>query len=128
MVNNIVRKGLMALTQKQSSIFTAAFFIVATTILGQVLGIFKYRLLVAIFGASSDLGVFLASFRIPDFLFQILIAGALSTSFIPLFSEFLSQNRKEEANRFSSAIGGCDRQIKLRRVHTDSGTHNSSFT
>ncbi len=104
MVNGIVRKGIQALTQKQSNIFTAAFFIVATTIFGQILGLLKYRLLVSYFGASSDLGVFLASFRVPDFLFQIFIAGALSTSFIPLFSDFISQNKKDEANRFSSAI------------------------
>lgn len=104
MVKDIFKKGLQALTLKQSNIFTAAFFIVATTIFGQVLGLFKYRLLVAIFGASSDLGVFLASFRVPDFLFQIFITGALSTSFIPLFSEFVSQNKKDEANRFTSAI------------------------
>ena len=104
MVKNIVKKGLQALTLKQSNIFTAAFFIVATTIFGQVLGLMKYRLLVAMFGASNDLGVFLASFRVPDFMFQIFITGALSTSFIPLFSEFISQNRKAEANRFTSAI------------------------
>jgi putative peptidoglycan lipid II flippase len=104
MVNSIVKRGLQALTQKQSSIFTAAFFIVTTTIFGQILGLLKYRLLVSIFGASSDLGVFLASFRVPDFLFQIFIAGALTTSFIPLFSDFLAQDRKEEANKFSSTI------------------------
>lgn len=104
MVKEIVKKGLQALTLKQSNIFTAAFFIVATTIFGQVLGILKYRLLVAIFGASSDLGVFLASFRVPDFLFQIFITGALSTSFIPLFSEFISQDKRDEANKFTSAI------------------------
>ncbi len=104
MVKEIFKKGLKALTQKQSNIFTAAFFIVATTIFGQILGLLKYRLLVAIFGASSDLGVFLASFRIPDLLFQIFITGALSTSFIPLFSEFISQHKKEDANKFASAI------------------------
>lgn len=104
MVNSIVKRGINVLIQKQSNILTAAFFIVATTVLGQILGIFKYRLLVTIFGASSDLGVFLASFRIPDFLFQILISGALSTSFIPIFSEFISQDKKNEAERFSSSI------------------------
>lgn len=104
MVKDIVKKGLQALTQKQSNIFTAAFFIVATTIFGQILGLLKYRLLVAIFGTSSELGVFLASFRVPDFLFQIFIAGALSTSFIPLFSDFISQDKRDEANRFTSAI------------------------
>lgn len=104
MVKDIFKKGLQVLSLKQSNIFTAAFFIVVTTIFSQVLGLLKYRLLVAIFGASSDLGVFLASFRIPDFLFQIFIAGALSTSFIPIFSDFLSQNKKDEANKFSSSI------------------------
>lgn len=104
MVKDIFRKSLQALTLKQSNIFTAAFFIVVTTVFGQILGFMKYRLLVAIFGASSDLGVFLASFRIPDLLFQIFITGALSTSFIPIFSDLISQNKKEEANKFSSAI------------------------
>lgn len=104
MVKNIVKKGIRALSLKQSNILTAAFFIVLTTVFGQILGILKYRLLVAMFGASSDLGVFLASFRVPDFLFQIFITGALSTSFIPLFSEFVSLNKKEEANKFTSAI------------------------
>lgn len=104
MVKDIFKKGLQALTLKQSNIFTAAFFIVVTTVFGQILGLLKYRLLVGIFGASSDLGVFLAAFRVPDFLFQIFIAGALSTSFIPLFSEFIAQNKKDEANKFTSAI------------------------
>lgn len=104
MVKDIVKKGFHALTLKQSNIFTAAFFIVATTIFGQILGFLKYRLLVAIFGASSDLGVFFAAFRIPDLLFQIFIIGALSTSFIPIFSEFVSHDKKNEANKFSSSI------------------------
>lgn len=104
MVKNIVKKGISALTQKQSNIFTAAFFIILTTILGQVLGLLKYRLLVAIFGASTDLGVFLAAFRVPDFLFQIVIAGALTTSFIPIFSEFLTQNKRKEAYAFTSSL------------------------
>lgn len=104
MVKSLVKKGLHALTLKQSNIFSAAFFIVVTTIFGQILGVLKYRLLVSIFGASSDVGVFLAAFRIPDFLFQILIAGALSTSFIPLFSEFISQDKREEAFKFTSSL------------------------
>lgn len=104
MVKNLVKRGLYVLTSKQSNIFTAAFFIVVTTVLAQILGLLKYRLLVSIFGASSDLGVFLAAFRIPDFLFQILIAGALSTSFIPMFSEYISQEKKDEAYSFTSSL------------------------
>lgn len=104
MVSNIVKRGLGALTSRQTNIFTAASFIILTTILSQILGIFKYRLLVSLFGASSALGVFFAAFRIPDFVFQVVIAGALSASFIPVFTEYLSRGKREEAFRFTSAL------------------------
>ena len=104
MVRLLFKKGLNAIASKQANIFSAAFFIIITTIFSQILGFLKYRLLVSIFGASSDLGVFLASFRIPDFLFQIVIAGALSSAFIPIFSEYLSKEKREEAYSFTSSL------------------------
>src|SRR3989344_7383433 len=90
MVRLLFKKGLNAIASKQANIFSAAFFIIITTIFSQILGFLKYRLLVSIFGASNDLGVFLASFRIPDFLFQVLIASALTSVFIPVFSDYIS--------------------------------------
>ena len=104
MVASILKRGIGALASRQTNIFTAASFIILTTILSQILGILKYRLLVALFGASSDLGVFFAAFRIPDFLFQVVIAGALSASFIPIFTEYLSKEKKREAFEFTSAL------------------------
>jgi len=61
-------------------------------------------MLVSLFGASSDLGVFFASFRIPDFLFQVVVAGALSSSFIPIFTEYISKDKKKEAFAFTSTL------------------------
>jgi len=104
MVKNLVRKGLSVVASKQSSIFNAAFLIIITTALSQILGILKYRLFGSYFGASSDLGVFFASFRIPDLLFQIIIVGALSSAFIPVFSDHLTKRSKEDAFRFASAL------------------------
>lgn len=104
MVNNLVRKGLSVVAVRQSSIFSAAFLIIITTALSQVLGILKYRLFASYFGATSDLGVFFASFRIPDLLFQIIIVGALSSAFIPVFSEQLIKKSKEDAFNFVSAL------------------------
>lgn len=104
MVASIVKKGLGAFVSKQTNIFTAAFFIILTTIFSQILGILKYRLLVSLFGASNDLGVFFAAFRVPDFIFQIVVAGALSSSFIPIFTEYLSKNKKNEAFSFTSSL------------------------
>ncbi len=104
MVNNLVKKGIGAITSRQTNIFTAATFIILTTILSQILGVLKYRLLVELFGASSDLGVFLAAFRIPDFIFQVVIAGALSASFIPIFTDYVAKDKKKEAFEFTSAL------------------------
>ena len=104
MVTSLVKKGIGAFVSRQTNIFTAASFIILTTVFSQILGILKYRLLVSLFGASSDLGVFFAAFRIPDFVFQVVVAGALSASFIPIFTEFLANNKKKEAYEFTSAL------------------------
>lgn len=104
MVENLVKRSLSALTSRQTNIFTAASFIILTTVLSQILGILKYRLLVSLFGASNDLGLFFAAFRIPDFIFTVVIAGALSASFIPIFTEYLAKGKKQEAFEFTSAL------------------------
>lgn len=104
MVSGLVKKGINAFISRQTNIFTAAFFIMLTTILSQILGVLKYRLLASIFGASSPLGVYLAAFRIPDFIFQVVIAGALSVSFIPIFTEYLSSGQKREGFKFTSSL------------------------
>ncbi len=104
MVVNIVKKGINAFASRQTNIFTAASFIILTTVFSQILGILKYRLLVSLFGASSDLGVFFAAFRIPDFIFQVVVAGALSSAFIPIFTEFIAKNKRKEAFDFTSTL------------------------
>lgn len=104
MVDFLLRKGLAAFVSKQTKIISAAFFIAATTILAQVLGFLKYRIMLSEFGPSSDLGVFFASFRIPEFLFQVIIIGAVSSSFIPIFSSLLNQNKEKKAFDFASSM------------------------
>lgn len=104
MVTNIFKKGIATLVSKQTNIFSAALFIILTTILSQLLGLFKYRILVTLFGASNELGVFFAAFRIPDFVFQVVIAGALSTAFIPIFSEYVGMGKRREADSFTSSL------------------------
>lgn len=103
-MGNIFQKGLSILLTKQSNILSAAFVIATTVIVSQILGLIRQRLLVSIFGASDTLGVYLASSRLPDFLFQLIIAGALSSAFIPVFSQYLDKEKYEEANRLGSSL------------------------
>ncbi|PIY94441.1 MAG: murein biosynthesis integral membrane protein MurJ [Candidatus Levybacteria bacterium CG_4_10_14_0_8_um_filter_35_23] len=104
MPKKIFEKSLKLILQKQTNIISAAFVIMFTIIFSQVLGLIRQRLLVSIFGASNILGVYLASSKLPDFLFQLIIAGALSSAFIPVFSDFLGKERKEEAYKMASTL------------------------
>ena len=104
MPKDLFKRGFSLLFKRQNNILSAAFVIMATIIFSQVLGLIGQRLLVSIFGASNTLGIFLASTRLPDFLFQILIAGALSSAFIPVFSEYIVKGKEQEGHKVASSL------------------------
>jgi putative peptidoglycan lipid II flippase len=101
---NLLRTGLSLVLRRQTNILSAAFIIMTTVVISQLLGLFRQRLLVSIFGASDALGIYLASSRLPDFLFQLIIAGALTSSFIPVFSDLLGKEKYEEAKKMASTL------------------------
>lgn len=98
------KKSLNLLTRRQTNILSAAFVIMATVILSQVLGLIRQRLLVGIFGASDTLGIYFYASQLPDTLFQLTIAAALTTAFIPVFSDYLSKSKEAEAHRMASTL------------------------
>lgn len=104
MAKNFLQKSFALLMRRQTNILSAAFIIMATVILSQVLGLVRQRLLVGLFGASNELGVYLVAARLPDLLFQVIVAGALSSAFIPVFSEFVGKNEEEKAHRMASTL------------------------
>lgn len=93
------------LSQKQTSILSAALIIMITYGASMILGILRERLLVAKFFACcrSSLDVYYAAFRLPDMVFQLVAIGALSAAFIPVFSDHL-ERKDEDAYRFSSSV------------------------
>jgi putative peptidoglycan lipid II flippase len=104
MPKDLFKRGLSLLFKRQNNILSAAFVIMATIIFSQILGLIRQRLLVSIFGASNTLGIYLVSTRLPDFLFQILIAGALSSAFIPVFSEYIVKGKEQEGHKVASTL------------------------
>jgi len=60
-----------------------------------ILGLLRDRLLAGRFGAGSELDIYFAAFRIPDFIYNILILGGLTVAFIPLFSEYFLKDKEE---------------------------------
>ncbi|HWY79754.1 MAG TPA: murein biosynthesis integral membrane protein MurJ [Candidatus Sulfotelmatobacter sp.] len=104
MKNKFLSKSFDLLTRRQTNILSAAFVIMVTVILSQVLGLIRQRLLVGIFGASNSLGIYLYATQLPDTIFQLTIAAALSSAFIPVFSDYLTKGKEQEAHKVASTI------------------------
>ena len=104
MRNKFLSKSLDILTRRQTNILSAAFVIMLTVVISQLLGLVRQRLLVGIFGASNELGIYLYSTQLPDTLFQLTIAAALSSAFIPVFSDYLAKGKEEEAHKMASTL------------------------
>ncbi len=75
----------------------------ATLMLSKVLGLVRDRLLADVF-LPDQIDIFWAAFRLPDLIFQIIILGALSVAFIPVFTEHLEDKGKENAFEMAGAI------------------------
>lgn len=88
----------------QNSILSAAFILAIASGISAVLGLVKTRLLAANFGVSNELAVFYTADRIPNLIYSVLIVGAVSTVFIPVFSGLLKKDRKEAFSVASSII------------------------
>jgi putative peptidoglycan lipid II flippase len=60
-----------------------------------LLGLLRNRLLAARFfgGREDQLDAYFAAFVLPDTIFQLLILGALSAAFIPVFTSYLSKDK-----------------------------------
>ena len=91
------------LNHKSETIFGAAMLMSSLTLFGAFLGILRNALLASRFGASGNLDIYYASFRLPDMIYNIFIMGAISAAFIPVFSQYWAKDKKE-AWQFSNAI------------------------
>jgi len=87
--------------QPANSITIAAALIAFSSLVSRLLGIFRDRILAGQFGAGTDLDIYYAAFRVPDLIFNLLVLGALSAGFIPIFTSLIKDFSCEAKN-------GCD--------------------
>ncbi|MBU0649495.1 murein biosynthesis integral membrane protein MurJ [Patescibacteria group bacterium] len=84
-----------------NSITTAALLVGGSSLVSRLLGIFRDRILAGQFGAGDTLDIYYAAFRIPDLIFNLLVLGALSAGFIPIFTGLI----KGPAEKIRSLFG-----------------------
>jgi putative peptidoglycan lipid II flippase len=82
----------------------AAGMVMVAFVASRVFGLAREMIISLQFGTSRELDTYLAAFRIPDLIFQIVARGALGSAFIPVFTEYLARGKREEAWQVASAV------------------------
>jgi len=73
-------------------------------VLSRLIGYVRDMVIYAHFGQNSFTDAYNAAFSIPDFLYYLLVGGALSSAFIPVFSSYIATQREEDGWRVASTI------------------------
>ncbi len=85
------------LINRRSSVLEATVVLAVASLVSRLFGLIRDRTLAAHFGAGDILDAYFAAFKIPDLIFGLLILGALSSAFIPVFTDYIKRNGKDEA-------------------------------
>src|ERR1700756_905516 len=99
-------RSAVARANRRLSIQLAASLLAGSTLLSLLFGFFRMRLLNGTYYDTYPTGydAYLAAFTVPDFMFFILVSGALSVSFIPVFNQRMMTGNKESAWRLSTSL------------------------
>lgn len=110
------------LSVKINTIATAAVLVAFSSLFSRLLGVVRDRILAGQFGAGDSLDVYYAAFRVPDLIFNLIVLGALSAGFIPIFSKLLDHKEHDQAeswklaNNVMNTMGLCLFLISLLAI------------
>ncbi|MEI6316844.1 MAG: lipid II flippase MurJ, partial [bacterium] len=82
----------------------AAILLGVFSLVSQLIGLFRDRMLASMIGPSSTLDIYYAAFRIPDLLYLSVASLASITVLMPFIIERLNKNGKESARKFFNDV------------------------
>lgn len=91
------------INRESASITSAAFIIAVATLTSKFLGVLRDSIFAHRFPVEQ-MDIYYAAFRIPDLIYNIVVLGALSVGFIPIFARLIAQEKKDEAFRAANNI------------------------
>jgi len=103
-INNTKNKLTAFLMDTQNTILSAALVLAISSGINAVLGVVKNRFFASEFGVSQELAVFYTADKIPNLVYSILIVGAISTVFIPVFTDLLKKDKQKAFETASTII------------------------
>ncbi len=97
----------------KSLLYKSAFILSLSSLFSRVLGVVRDHLLARNFGVGGEgifnLDVYYAAFRVPDFIYALLIMGTVSAAFVPILSGIMhgeGEMLTEKASKFVSNVLG----------------------
>lgn len=99
-------QAVVAKANKKVPIQLAAVLLAGSTFLSALLGIMRERFLNRAYYDTYPTGIdaYTVAFTLPDFMFIILVSGALSVTFIPVFNQRLAKGNKKSAWELSTSL------------------------
>jgi len=98
-----MRQYLSKFLNGKNSLSVASLILIITLFLSNILGLIRDHFLTQKI-PTDTLSVYYAAFRIPDLIFNILILGAISAAFIPVFSSLITQKKNKEAWEVANSV------------------------
>lgn len=96
-------KKIYGLFSGENSVRGASIILMVTLTVSNLLGLIRDRFLTKNI-ATYDLDIYYASFRIPDLVFNFLILGAITSAFIPIFTDFIAKKNLKEGYRVTNSL------------------------
>ncbi|HEY3544021.1 MAG TPA: murein biosynthesis integral membrane protein MurJ [Gaiellaceae bacterium] len=88
--------------ERRLAVSTAIFGL--ATALSRVLGLVREVVAASYFGASGKINAFTVAFQIPNLIRALVADAALSSAFVPVFSELLEKGERKRAWRVASSL------------------------
>ncbi|MFS8665798.1 MAG: murein biosynthesis integral membrane protein MurJ, partial [Limnochordales bacterium] len=90
--------------QQSRSVARNAGTVMLLILISRLLGFIRERAIADVFGLTWETDAFRAAFNIPDLMYFLLVGGAISSAFIPVFSSYLARGQEAEAWRMAAAF------------------------
>ena len=89
---------------KEQKVLKTAGFMAFATLLAKMCGLIRDSLIAAYFSTGIEADAFLTASKLPTLLFDMVLGGVITASFIPVFNSVLEKENKEKALAYANKL------------------------
>lgn len=89
---------------RHESVVRSAGVVSIAVAMSRVTGLLRESVMARLFGAGLVYDAFMLGFRIPNLTRDLFAEGALSSAFVPIFTDYLSTRSREQAARLANLV------------------------